>query len=130
MSITIRADGTASAMARVASMPLTLGHADVHQDDVRRELLGRGDGGVAVLGLADDLDAVLVLEDHRQAAAEQGVVVADHDPDGVAIRYLVAGLGLVGHPPERTPAGPRSDLVDDRSHPAGQRVAPRLDLLS
>ena len=99
--------GTASAIARVASMPLTRGHPDVHEHDVGGELLGLGDGVLAVLGLADDLDALLGLEHHDQPAAEQGVVVTDQHPDGIA-GWLLGQLrcGAVAHVPPSSPATP------------------------
>src|SRR5581483_6821396 len=67
-----------------------LGHPDIHQDHVRHELLGLLDGLDAVRGLADELEVVLLIQDHLQAATEQRVVVGDHDAQ------LVGPLDLVG----------------------------------
>ena len=38
-------------------------------------------GAVDVAGLGDDLEVVLRFEQQAQAAAHDGVVVGDHDPD-------------------------------------------------
>ena len=34
-----------------------------------------------VAGLGDDLEVVLAVEQHPQAAAHDGVIVGEHDPD-------------------------------------------------
>jgi hypothetical protein len=58
-----------------------VGHADVHEDDVRGELLHLGHRLEAIARLSDDLDALLGLEHHAQPAAEPLVVIGDEDPD-------------------------------------------------
>src|SRR3954454_17885852 len=69
-------------------------HAHIHEQHVRRVQLGLGDGVLAVLGLADDLDALLELEDLDQASSEEGVVIDDEHADGVVARPLmIAQLG-------------------------------------
>ena len=60
------------------------------------EFLGGRDGLVAVGRLAGDLDALLGLEDHGDAAPEERVVVADQDSDGVDHRGSVAPEATVG----------------------------------
>src|SRR3954451_17584760 len=71
------------------------GHADVHQQDVGSELLGLGDGVLAVLRLADDVDAVLELQDLDETPPEEGVIVDDQDADRLARGRTV----VVDHPP-------------------------------
>ena len=58
-----------------------LGHADVHQDDVRLEPPGLGDRLDAVRRLADDLDVLLRLEDHAEARPDERLVVDDQDAE-------------------------------------------------
>ena len=52
----------------------------VHEDDVRRGLEGAIDRRPAVVGLADDLEVRLALQDVADPDAEQRVVVDDQDP--------------------------------------------------
>ena len=66
--------------------PVEPGHADVHQHDVGLQLLGEPDRAMAVLRLGGDLDVVLGLEDHAQAAADQALVVGDQHPDHDGVR--------------------------------------------
>ncbi len=66
-------------------------HADVHEHDVRYQIAHLFHGLLAVAALADDLDAVLVVEDHLQTTAEQSMVVHDEDADGIT------GHGVTGH---------------------------------
>ena len=68
-------------MRRVASMPSTLGHADVHEHDVRAQLGGERHRLRAVAGLAHDLDARLLAQDHAKAGAHQRLVVGKQDAD-------------------------------------------------
>jgi len=56
-------------------------HADVHQDEVGRKLSYLGERVAAVVGLADDVEVGLGLEDHPQPAADQCFVVDDQDAD-------------------------------------------------
>jgi hypothetical protein len=58
-------------------------HADVHQDDIGLELAGEFNCLVAVLGLADDVDLVVSLEDQAEAAAHERLVVGEQDADHV-----------------------------------------------
>src|SRR4029450_9168825 len=57
------------------------GHADVHDDHVRLELLRQGDAVFAVVGSADDDDSVLAREHGLDHFDEEGLVVDDQDPD-------------------------------------------------
>ncbi len=61
--------------------PVGARHADVHQDDVGREARGEPRRLLAVLGLADDLEVGLALEDDAEAAADERLVVREQDPD-------------------------------------------------
>src|SRR4051794_9643254 len=79
-------------ISRVASMPSVPGHADVHHDDVRVEILGQMHGLGAGAGFADDLDIGGVGDDHLQGATDQGVVVGEHNPD----RHPVAAVAGAG----------------------------------
>ena len=87
-------------------MPRAPGHPDVHQDDVGHELRRLLDGLGAVGGLADDLDVVLLLEDHLQPPAEQRVVVDDHHAQslGTALRLVFSATCLPPTPSVRTPS--------------------------
>jgi hypothetical protein len=48
-------------------------------DIVRDVLFGQSDGGRAVGGGADDLDAVQMFEDGDQPVADGGLIVGDHN---------------------------------------------------
>ena len=60
-------------------MPFGDGRPEVHQHDVGRQLLDRGERLAPGAGLADDLDVALELEDLAHAAPEQRVAVDDDD---------------------------------------------------
>ena len=53
-----------------------LGHLDVHDDQIGTQLGGEGDGGLAVSGLADDLEAV-VAQDLDDVEADERLVLGD-----------------------------------------------------
>ena len=57
-------------------------HPDVHQGDAGREARRLLDGFEAVFGLGDDLDPLLVLEQHPEARADHRLIVGDEDADG------------------------------------------------
>ena len=59
-----------------------LGHADVHEHDVGAVFVGGLDGFEAGAGFGDDVDVGLVVEDHGEATAHEGLVVDDDDADG------------------------------------------------
>jgi len=61
-------------------------HLEVHQYDVRAlpdrvEELEHVEGAVAAVGVADDRDVGLAVEERRQPVADDRVVVDDEDPD-------------------------------------------------
>jgi hypothetical protein len=60
-----------------------LGHPDVHQHQVRRELARALQRRAPVGGFADHLEVGLRVEDHPQAAAHERLIVGDQDPDGL-----------------------------------------------
>ncbi|GAA4239262.1 hypothetical protein GCM10022254_58640 [Actinomadura meridiana] len=57
------------------------GHANVEQDDVRIVFSNGGDRGGAVARLGHDFDVGLGVQDHREAAADEFLVVRQHHPD-------------------------------------------------
>ena len=61
--------------------PVETGHADVHQDHVRLELPCEAHGVFPVLGLAHDLEVGTRLDDQREAAAHERLIVDDQHPD-------------------------------------------------
>ncbi len=79
------------------------GHMDVDQAHVRAEPMRQLDGGVAVGGLADDLDAGLRVKDHRQAGTHQ-VLVVGHQHAHRHRRTFVGSSASTVHPPSG--AGP------------------------
>jgi hypothetical protein len=59
--------------------PVHAGHPDVHQHDVRA-VSSRGlDRVDAVLGLAENAEVGLGVEDHPKAGADERLVVGDQD---------------------------------------------------
>jgi len=66
-------------MRRVASIPSTPRHADVHHDHVRTEVAGELDRLLAFRNGADDLDLLLGLEHGANHLREGQVVVGDQD---------------------------------------------------
>ena len=58
-----------------------LRHPDVHQHDIGQRLAGYRNRFLAVAGLPDQVDVVLFIQDHLQAAPEKRVVVRDQHPD-------------------------------------------------
>jgi len=61
--------------------PVELGHADVHEHDLRLEPGGLVDRLEPVGRLGDDLDALLAPEEHPEARADHRLVVGDEDAD-------------------------------------------------
>ena len=55
-------------------------HADVHEDEVRAQLLGRVGRLLPVGGLARDLEVLLGVDEHPQPGADEVLVVGDEDP--------------------------------------------------
>ena len=96
-----------------------LGHADVHQDDVRRQASGLVDRLAPVRGLADDLEVLLGVEDHAEARADERLVVGDEDADAHAGSASAAPTGsrarTVKPPPGRGPASSSPPWTRTRS---------------
>ena len=63
-------------------------HAHVHQHDVGHQVLRLLDGLLAVGRLPDELEVVLVAEDHLEPPAEQRMVVDDHHPESFSVPAL------------------------------------------
>ena len=61
--------------------PVDAGHLDVHQHQVGLEAGRQFDGLLAVLGLADHLEAVGHLHDHPGRLAKRNLVVDDQHTD-------------------------------------------------
>ncbi len=72
-----------------------LGHADVHQRDIRSAARDHVHGGAPVVGLTDDFDVRLGFEDHAKARAEQTLVVGDHHRDRSCRRVGLVEGGLL-----------------------------------
>jgi hypothetical protein len=68
--------------------------AQVHEDDVGRQLLDGGERLAPAAGLAHDLDVLLEVQDVADAATEQGVAVDDDDPR-LAVATVTAPTTLV-----------------------------------
>ena len=77
-------------------------HADVHQQHVRRALLGEAHGLLAVGGLAHDLDVVLGIEQGGESGPDEFLVVGQPDPDHGSLR-----LGRQPRPDAKPPSGRR-----------------------
>ena len=75
-----RATGSAT-IVRVAARPSTLGIRMSITTTSGSSCAGELDRGRAVVGLADDLDVVLGVEQHPQTGPEQRLVVGEHDTD-------------------------------------------------
>ena len=56
-----------------------VGHRNIHQHNIRVQLVSLADGLSPVMGLAYYLDGAFVLEDRLDALAEQGVIVTDQN---------------------------------------------------
>jgi hypothetical protein len=56
-----------------------VGHADIHQDDIRGEPFGQGDRLGAVGGLAHHLHARLTFQDQPEAGPDRLLVIGDED---------------------------------------------------
>ena len=83
-------------------MPSSVGHADVHDDDVRLQLTSEPDGVGSVGGFADDLDVVLELEDEAEALADERLVVGEQD---AVIGWLPSAVAVRGGRSRRPPPG-------------------------
>ena len=65
--------------------PVELRHAHVHQHDMGAQAERLGDCLLSVCGLADDLHALLGVEDHAKAGPDERLVVDDEDADDAAV---------------------------------------------
>ncbi|MCO5614894.1 hypothetical protein L7F22_069179 [Adiantum nelumboides] len=74
------------------------GHADVHEDDVRVVLAGRGDGLCAVGGLGDDVQVGLRAEQRAEPGADERLVVGEQDPDHLSAPGVVGRSGTWARP--------------------------------
>ena len=59
-----------------------LGHANVHEDDVGTVTACDLDGFEAGAGFGDHVDVGLLAQHHREAAADEGLIVDDGDAEG------------------------------------------------
>ena len=73
--------------------PAGLRHPDVHEHDVGQRLAGHGDRLGTVAGLPDQVDVVLLIQDHLQTTPEQGMIVGDQHPDRLGTSPRVRPLG-------------------------------------
>src|SRR5699024_7428144 len=71
-------------------------HLHIHADDIRGQFERPVDGDLAVLGLTDDGDAVLALEDRAEAGADHGLVVDEEDSDHLDALVEFSGAGGSG----------------------------------
>ena len=62
----------------LASETVETRHGDIHEDEVRMELLDEVDDLVPVVGLADHLDPRDAGEERANARADEGMVVGQH----------------------------------------------------
>ena len=87
MSAITRACGRASASRRVASIAVDARHPQVHQDHVGRTGDRQPHRLLAVGRRADDLDARQQAEQHREALADDPLVVGEQHADRIAGRH-------------------------------------------
>src|SRR5690606_38647980 len=80
-------------------------HLDVEQDDVGSVLDREGDRLVPVPALGDDGDVVLRVEQRAQPAADERLVVHQHDPDHPA--SPVGSSARTAKPPPGRPSATR-----------------------
>ena len=89
------------------------GHPDVEQAHVRAQPPGQLDGLAPVGGLADDLDAGLRVEDHRQPGADDLLVVRDERRGRSRAAPRAAARRSTVQPPPGS--GPASNVPPSRS---------------
>ena len=139
--------GAACSSAGRPSIPLLPGHRHVHEHDVGLVLHRLEHGAVGARRLADRLDVGLGVEHAAQAAADDGMVVDDENPDrhGTGTSAATRGPGpgrrldperpaderdALAHADESEPAvadaagsKPRAVVLDDRDHRPSLRVS-------
>ena len=59
--------------------PVDVGHADVHEDDVRSQAPRLRDRLPAVRGFADNFHVLFGIEDHAETRTDEGLIVDDED---------------------------------------------------
>src|SRR5690606_8906667 len=102
-------------------------HAHVHDDDVRAEPPGQLDRGAPVTALPGHGHVGLGVDDGRQAGADEGLVVADQDPDRRGHAGVPTGIrARTRKPPSsRRPASKSPPRTPTRSRrPARPRPLP------
>ena len=68
------------------AQPVDAGHPDVHEHDVGVGLPGQLHRGGSVAGFADHDHAGLGVDEHPEAAPDEGLVVGDEHADGLGHR--------------------------------------------
>ena len=74
-------------------------HSHVHEDDVGLDAGQQLDGGGAVLGLPDELDVVLRLQQHVEAQPVHLLIIDQHDPDRHGSPFLIGRTARTRKPP-------------------------------
>src|SRR5262249_7326946 len=114
-----------------------LGHREVHQHDVGKEVARELDATASVLGLADHLDVLELAEEEPKAAAKRGMVVDDQHTDahgslsvaGCSVRCTGSSTCTSVPPSGRTatlhvpPSSAARSCIDARPTPTGSPVA-------
>jgi hypothetical protein len=102
--------------------PVDAWHADVHEHDVGRARGGGRDGGVTVVGFADDLEVGFSVQDHGGAAADEGFIVGDEHPDGHRTATIGSRARTVKPSSERGESAFASrPIIDPLGADAGER---------
>jgi hypothetical protein len=105
--------------------PVHLRHGHVHHDNVRVQLLGKGNGVHAIAGLADDNDLPIVFEDPPESLPHERVIVNENHAD--RRRVLSQWMPpLDRRPSRRRPVPPSSRLRPWRIAAARGRSRPAL----
>jgi hypothetical protein len=71
-----------------------LGHGNVHDNHVGRELFGEADGFAAIGGFADDFDSRVGLEQEPKTFANYSMIVGNEDSCGGG--HGAASEGVIG----------------------------------
>ena len=74
-------------------------HSHVHEDDVGLDAGQQLDGGGAVVGLPDELDVVLRLQQHVEAQPVHLLIIDQHDPDRHGSPFLIGRTARTRKPP-------------------------------
>ena len=114
MTTTARGSATPGPARRAGGLDaVEAGHADVEQAHVGAQPPGELDGPLPVGGLADDLDARLGVEDHREPGADDLLVVGDEHPDAHVAAPVRGSTAVTVQP--RSGSGPASQVPPSRS---------------